>query len=101
MLDNVQEYIHTRLLQASFSVDDIANVNTPWRILSFAHKDQTVFWLFEQLWNNRSDQIPNFQPAWIDPPAPPPSPSPSSSQSPADSSTGQVKQETDSEEGMP
>ena len=58
-----------------------------------AHKDQTVFWLFEQLWNNLSDQIPNFQPAWVDPP--------SSSQGPADSSTGQVKQETDSEDGTP
>ena len=46
MLDNVQDYIHTRLLQASFSDDDIANINTPCRILSMAHKDQTVFRLF-------------------------------------------------------
>ena len=28
MLDNVKEYINTRLLQAGFSTDDIANVNT-------------------------------------------------------------------------
>ena len=75
MLDNVKEYINTRLLQAGFSTDDIANVNTHYGIISVAHKDQTVFWLFEQLWKNGLDQIPNFQPAWVDPPAPPPSPS--------------------------
>ena len=101
MLDNVKEYINTRLLQATFSPDDIASVNTHCGILSMAHKDQTVFWLFEQVWNNRPDQIPNFQPAWVDPPAPTPSPSPSSSQDQADSSTGLVKQETDSEDGTP
>ena len=101
MLDNVKEYINTRLLQAGFSNDDIANVNTHFRIISVAHKDQTVFWLFEQLWNNRPDQIPNFQPAWVDPPAPTPSQSPSSGHGPADSSGEEVKQETDSEDGTP
>ena len=101
MLDNVKEYINTRLLQAGFSTDDIANVNTRYGIISVAHKDQTVFWLFEQLWNNRPDQIPNFQPAWVDPPAPSTSPSPSSSQGPADSSGQEVKQKTDSEDGTP
>lgn len=60
-----------------------ADINTHRRILSMAQKDQTVFWLFQQVMNNRLDQMPNFQPAWIYSPAPAQPPTPAVSEGPA------------------
>ena len=61
IVEDVQGYILTRLLQAGYSMQEIQYVNTSYNIINTAVKDVTVLWLFDQLWINREDQIPNFQ----------------------------------------